>query len=60
MSNQANFFPSFPLFAYSAFTALDCSAIPTPVGCFAGPATKIVPSFPTNTWVYYLTFVSYG
>jgi hypothetical protein len=54
MSNQANFFPSFPLFAYSAFTALDCSAIPTPVGCFAGPATKIVPSFPTNTWVYYL------
>jgi len=54
MSNQANFFPSFPLFAYSAFTALDCSAIPTPIGCFAGPATKIVPSFPTNTWVYYL------
>lgn len=51
MSNQPNFKPTG---ANSNFTAIDCSVANTPAGCFSGPATKIAPSFPINTAVYYL------
>jgi hypothetical protein len=56
MSNQPNFFPTTPLAVSGSFSALDCSASPTPVGCFMGPATKLVPSFgiPGSTGVYLL------
>ncbi|MFM8315783.1 MAG: hypothetical protein ACKOA8_16000 [Deltaproteobacteria bacterium] len=51
MSNLAGFTPPS---ATGSFAALDCSANPTPAGCYAGPATKLAPSFPTNTAVYYI------
>lgn len=56
MSNQANFLPTVPLAADSSFAAIDCSSSPTPVGCFMGPATKIVTGFGTSssTGIYLL------
>lgn len=51
MSNLADFRPTE---ANSNFTAIDCSVANTPAGCFSGPATKIAPSFPIDTAVYYL------
>lgn len=33
-------------------SSIDCSVSPTPATCFMGAARYLVPSFPTNRWLY--------
>jgi hypothetical protein len=47
-SNAAGFKPSWET------SAIDCSASPTPLGCFSGPATTIVTGFPQFVGEYFL------
>jgi hypothetical protein len=38
-----------------AGTTVDCTANPTPIDCYGGVGTQIIPAFPNNGGVYFLT-----